>query len=55
MSRKQRVPKEMNSNLPRPRYIIIKMLMAARAKQRVSYKGISIKLSADLSAETVQT
>ena len=45
----------MNPNLPRPRYIIIKMLMAARAKQRVSYKGISIKLSADLSAETVQT
>ena len=53
----------MNPNRPRPRHIIIKMtkvkgkeriLTAARAKQRVCYKGIPITLSADFSAETLQ-
>ena len=30
------------------------MLKVAREKQSINYKGISIKLSADLSAETLQ-
>ena len=46
-----------------PRYIIIKMpkvkdkekiLKAAREKERVSYKGVPIRLSADFSKETLQ-
>ena len=46
-----------------PRHIIIKMpkvkdkeriLKAAREKQRVTYKGIPIRLSADFSKETLQ-
>ena len=46
-----------------PRHIIIKMskvrdkegiLKAAREKQRVTYKGVSIRLSADFSKETLQ-
>ena len=51
----------MNPKRPTPRYIIIKMsnvkvrmLKAAREKQRVTYKGIPIRLTADLSAETLQ-
>ena len=45
-----------------PRYIIIKMpkvkdkekiLKAAREKERVTYKGVPIKLSADFSKETL--
>ena len=34
---------------------IIKILKAAREKQRVSYKGIPIRLSADFSKETFQS
>ena len=46
-----------------PRHIIIKMpkvkdkeriLKAAREKQRVTYKGVPIRLSADFSKETLQ-
>ena len=46
-----------------PRHIIIKMptvkdkeriLKAAREKQRVTYKGVSIRLSVDFSKETLQ-
>ena len=46
-----------------PRHIIIKMpkvkdkeriLKPAREKQRVSYKGVLIRLSADFSKETLQ-
>ena len=46
-----------------PRHIIIKMpkvrdteriLKAAREKQRVTYKGVLIRLSADFSKETLQ-
>ena len=46
-----------------PRHIIIKMpkvkdkeriLKAAREKQRVSYKGLPVRLSADFSKETLQ-
>ena len=31
-----------------------KILKAAREKQKITYKGIPIKLTADLSAETLQ-
>ena len=48
----------MNPNRSTSRYIIIKMakvkeriLKAARDKQRVNYKGTSIRLSADFSVE----
>ena len=46
-----------------PKHIIIKMpkvkdkeniLKAAREKQRVTYKGVPIKLSADFSKQTLQ-
>ena len=47
----QRVPNKMNTNRPTPRHIIIKMtkvkvkiLKAAREKQRVNEKGTPIKL-----------
>ena len=57
----QWVPNKMNPNRPTPRHIIIKMsklkdkqriLKVAREKQRIIYKGIPIRLSADFSAET---
>ena len=57
----QRVPNKMDAKRPTPRYIIIKMpkvkdkeriLNAAREKQLVTYRGIPIRLSADLSKET---
>ena len=58
----QRVPYRIN---PRntPRCILIKLskikykekiLKAAREKQQITYKGIPIRLTADLSAETLQ-
>ena len=59
----QRVPNNINPNRPTPRHIIIKMakvkdkeriLKAGREKQRVNYKGTPIRLSADLSTETLQ-
>ena len=59
----QRAPNKLNPNRPTPRHIIIKMakvkdkeriLKAAREKQSVNYKGTLIKLSADISTETVQ-
>ena len=46
-----------------PRHIVIKlskikykekMLKATREKQQITYKGIPIRLTADLSAETLQ-
>ena len=52
----------MNSKRPTPRHIIIKMakfedkeriLRAMRNKQLVTYKGGSIRLSADFSIETL--
>ena len=55
-----------DSHTPRrntPRYILIKLLKikyketilkAAREKQQITYKGIPIRLTADLSAETLQ-
>ena len=57
----QRVPNKMNSNRPLTTHIIIKMtrvkerlLKAKRGKQRVSCKGISIRLSDNFSAKTLQ-
>ena len=57
----QRVPNKMNSNRPLTTHIIIKMtrvkerlLKATRGKQRISCKGISIRLSDNFSAETLQ-
>ena len=46
-----------------PRHILIKLskikykekiIKAAKAKQQITHKGISIRLTADLSAETLQ-
>ena len=55
------VPNKVNPNKPTPRHIIIKMakvkeriLKTGREKQRVNYKGTSIRLSADFSTETLQ-
>ena len=58
----QRVPNKMNPKKPTPRHIIIKMenvkhriLKAAKEKQKVTYNGTPIRLSADFSAETLQS
>ena len=60
----QRVPYRINSRRNMPRHILIKLskikykeqiLKAAREKQQLTHKGIPIKLTADLSAETLQT
>ena len=57
----QRVPNKMDPKRATPRYIIIKMpkvkekvLKAAREKQRVTYKGVPIRLSANFSKKTLQ-
>ena len=59
----QRVPYRINPrrNMPRHRLIKLskikykeKILKAAREKQQITYKGIPIRLTADLSAETLQ-
>ena len=59
----QRVLYRINPRRNMPRYITIKlskikykekMLKAAREKQQITYKGIPIRLTADLSAETLQ-
>ena len=59
----QRVPYRINPRRNTPRHIVIKLtkirykekiLKAAREKQQITYKGISIRLTADLSAETLQ-
>ena len=59
----QRVPKKLDSKRRTPRDSIIKspktedkerILKEARGKERVSYKGVLIKLSADFSKETLQ-
>ena len=53
----------MNPRRNTPRYIIIKLskikykekiLKAVREKQQLTYKGIPIRLTADLSADTLQ-
>ena len=59
----QRVPYRINPRRNMPRHILIKLtktkhkerlLKAAREKQQVAYKGNPIRLTADLSAETLQ-
>ena len=59
----RRVPYRINPRRNTPRHILIKLtktkhkeriLKAAREKQQVTYKGNSICLTADLSAETLQ-
>ena len=59
----QRVPYRMNPRRNMPRKTVIKqskikykekILKAAREKQQITYKGIPIRLTADLSAETLQ-
>ena len=59
----QRVPYKINPMRNIPRHILIKLskikykekiLKATREKQKITYKGIPIRLKADLSAETLQ-
>ena len=59
----QRVPYRINPRRNTPRHILIKLskikhkekiLKAAREKKQITYKGIYIRLTADLSAETLQ-
>ena len=60
----QRVPYRKNPRKNTPGHILMKLtkikfkekiLKAAREKQKITYKGIPIRLSADFSAETLQT
>ena len=59
----QRVPKKLDPRRNAPRHTIIKLpkikdkeriLKAAKEKQRVPYKGVPIRLSADFSKETLE-
>ena len=59
----QRVPKKLDAKRNTPRHIIIKLpkvkdkeriLKAARGKERITRKGVAIRLSADFSKETLQ-
>ena len=59
----QRVPKKLDPRKHTPRHIMItllkikdkeRILKAAREKERVTYKGVSIGLSLDFSKETLQ-
>ena len=59
----QRVPYRINPRRNTPRHILIKLskikykekiLKAAREKQQITYKGITIRLTADLSGETAR-
>ena len=59
----QRVPKKLDPRRNTPRHIIItlakikdkeRILKAAREKERVTYKGVCIRLSADFSKEALQ-
>ena len=59
----QRIPRKMNPKRTTPRHIIIKLpkvkhkeiiLKTARETQRVTYKGVPIRPSADFSRETLQ-
>ena len=59
----QRIPKKLDPKRNTPRDIIITLpkmkdkegiLKAAREKETVTYKGVSIRLSADFSKETLQ-
>ena len=59
----QRAPNRINPRQNTPRHILIKLtaikhkeqiLKAAREKQQIIHKGISIRITADLSIETLQ-
>ena len=59
----QRVPNKLDSRKHTPRHIIItlpkikdkeRILKAAREMETVTYKGVSIRLAADFSKETLQ-
>ena len=57
----ERAPNKLKPNKPAPRHIIIEIakvkemiVKMVREKQRVNYKGIPIRLSADFSKETLQ-
>ena len=59
----QRITNKTNSRWNTPRYILIKLteikhkeqiLKAAREKQQITHKGIPIRITADLSIETLQ-
>ena len=59
----QRVPYQINPRRNTPRHIIIKlskikykekMIKPAKENQQITYKGIPIRLTADLSADTLQ-
>ena len=59
----QRVPNRINPRRNTPRHILIKLtkikhkeqiLKAARERQQITHKGIPIRLTADLSIETLQ-
>jgi len=59
----QRVPNRINPRRKTPRHILIKLtkikhkeqiLKAARGKQQITHKGIPIRITADLSIETLQ-
>ena len=56
----QRVPYSINPRRNVPRHILIKktnkerILKAVREKQQVTYKGNPVRLTADVSAETLQ-
>ena len=59
----QRAPYRINPRRKTPRHILNKLskikykeklLNAAREKQQITYEGIPIRLTADLSAETLQ-
>ena len=59
----QRVPKKLDLRRNTPRHIIItlpktkdkeRILKASKEKQRVTYKGVPIRLSADFSKEILQ-
>uniref|UniRef100_A0A8C6AS86 Uncharacterized protein n=1 Tax=Monodon monoceros TaxID=40151 RepID=A0A8C6AS86_MONMO len=63
MKRTEDTPYRINPRRNTPRHILIKLskikykeniLKAARGKQQITHKGIPIRLTADLSAETLQ-
>ena len=50
---RRNMPRHILNKLPKIKYKE-KILKAAREKQQITYKGIPIRLTADLSAETLQ-
>ena len=54
----QRVPNRINTRRNIPRHVLIKLTKikhkAARGKQQITHKGIPIRITADLSIETLQ-